>query len=130
MREGLRQIGVADAFQWIDGSFSEDIETTEQRDPDDIDVVTYGLLPANLGDIQTALNAHPHIFNPKITKQQFSCDAYFVDMSLSARAVHFHTCYWLGLFSHKRVSNLWKGMLLVSLNIDDIAAKNALGAIP
>lgn len=124
MRDELRRIGVTDAFQWIDGSFSEDIEATEQRDPGDIDVVTFGQLPAN------ALNAHPDLFNPQATKRQFSCDAYFVDMSLPAVAVHFQTCYWLGLFSHKRVTNLWKGMLLVPLDVDDVAAQNALGVVP
>lgn len=129
MRNELRRIGINDAFQWIDGSFSEDIEATEQRDPGDIDVVTFGQLPPGLVDARAALNAHPNLFNPEIAKQQFCCDAYFVDMALPTVAVHFHTCYWLGLFSHKKVSNLWKGMLLIPLGIDDVAARHALGVV-
>ena len=130
MRNELRRIGISDAFQWIDGCFSEDIEATEQRDPGDIDVVTFGELPANLGDTRAALTAHPHLFDPSLAKQQFCCDAYFVNMSLPSTAIHFYTCYWLGLFSHKKASNLWKGMLLIPLDVDDLAAQTALGAVP
>lgn len=129
MRNELRRVGVTDAFQWIDGSFSEDIEATEQRDPGDIDVVTFGLLPADLPNTQVALDSHPNLFDPELAKQQYCCDAYFVDMSLSAVAVHFYTCYWLNLFSHKKVSNLWKGMLCVPLDVDDDAAQGALGVV-
>ena len=126
MRHELRELGVSAGFQWIDGSFSEDIESTEQRDPGDIDVVTFGLLPNYITDSQEAIEQHPNLFNPQLAKQEFSCDAYFVDMMLPAIAVHFHTCYWFGLFSHKKVSNLWKGMLLVPLESNDSEAFEAL----
>lgn len=129
MRAELRRIGVRDAFQWIDGSFSEDIESTEQRDPGDIDVVTFGRLPPDLDNTLAAVHAHPGLFDSQEAKRQFSCDAYFVDMRLSAEAVHFHTCYWLSLFSHKRVTNLWKGMLLIPLGEDDLEAENALRGV-
>jgi hypothetical protein len=129
MRQALRDLGVTDAFQWVDGSFSEDIEATEGRDPGDIDVVTFGSLPEHLSGVEDAISLHPQVFNPEVSKQQFKCDAYFVDMSLPAVAVHFHTCYWLSLFSHRRVSNLWKGMLLVPLGSDDDDAHLALGAM-
>jgi hypothetical protein len=129
MRAALRGVGVRDAFQWVNGSFSEDIEATEQRDPGDIDVVTFGRLPTGLSGL-SAFNAYPEIFNPVRSKDTYSCDAYFVDLALPAEAIHLHTCYWLGLFSHKRVSNLWKGMLKVALGADDTAAQNALGGLP
>jgi len=127
MRRELGVFGVSDCFQWINGSFCEDIESTEQRDPGDIDVVTFGCLPQAFNS-QMALQLQPNLFDPNVTKLLFSCDAYFVDMSLPAIAVHSATCYWLGLFSHKRVSNLWKGMLCVPLE-DDHAAQIALEAL-
>lgn len=130
MRRALRQIGVTDAFQWIDGSFCEDIEATESRDPGDIDIVTFGTLPSRFTSVQHALSLHPELFSPTQSKQKYSCDAYFVDMNLPSKAVHYHTCYWLGLFSHKRVTSLWKGMLSVPLISDDVAAQESLGAIP
>jgi hypothetical protein len=37
------------------------------------------------------------------------------------------TRYWFGLFSHQRVTSLWKGMLSVSLQSDDDAARSLLG---
>lgn len=33
--------GILCGFQWVDGSFSEDIEKSEQRAPNDIDVVSF-----------------------------------------------------------------------------------------
>ncbi|HET7163119.1 MAG TPA: hypothetical protein VFI32_10670, partial [Rhodanobacteraceae bacterium] len=69
MRHQLRQIGVAEAFQWIDGSFCEDIEATEDRDPGDIDVVTFGTLPPRFASVQAALDAHPELFSPAQSKQ-------------------------------------------------------------
>lgn len=38
------------------------------------------------------------------------------------------TAYWFGLFSHSRVSNLWKGILSVPMNSDDAAARAILDA--
>src|SRR6266480_256770 len=41
LRAELRKHGMIDAFQWIDGSFLEDVEAAEGRAPRDIDVVTF-----------------------------------------------------------------------------------------
>ncbi len=41
LRAELRKHGMAQAFQWVDGSFLEDVEVTEARPPGDIDVVTF-----------------------------------------------------------------------------------------
>ena len=40
LRREFFKIGLK-GFQWVDGSFVEDIEMHEGRDPDDIDVVTF-----------------------------------------------------------------------------------------
>ncbi|WP_414651656.1 DUF6932 family protein [Hafnia paralvei] len=36
-------MGLAEGFQWVDGSFTENIELIERRTPNDVDVVTFSL---------------------------------------------------------------------------------------
>lgn len=40
-RKEINKTGLTDGFQWIDGSFIEDVELIEKRPPNDIDVVTF-----------------------------------------------------------------------------------------
>ncbi|MCL2004836.1 MAG: hypothetical protein FWG73_01615 [Planctomycetaceae bacterium] len=40
-REGLHKSGLSSGFQWLNGSFLENIEDLESRHPNDIDVVTF-----------------------------------------------------------------------------------------
>ena len=54
-RAALHQLGLISGFQWLDGSFMEDVETQESRSPNDVDVVTYFSLPS--GETQATLFA-------------------------------------------------------------------------
>src|SRR5437660_55494 len=40
-RDALATAGIVDGFQWLDGSFLENIEEREGRPPGDIDIVTF-----------------------------------------------------------------------------------------
>jgi hypothetical protein len=40
-RQRLRAAGLAVGFQWLNGSFLQDVERFEGRDPGDLDVVTF-----------------------------------------------------------------------------------------
>lgn len=40
-RAALHGMGLVSGFQWLDGSFTEQVETLERRPPKDIDVVTF-----------------------------------------------------------------------------------------
>lgn len=126
MRAQLASVGVVSGFQWIDGSFTEDIETTDGRDPGDIDVVTFASLPAD-SNKEVLLNSCGYLFNPDEAKSTYGCHAFFVDMSMSPELVHEHTCYWLSLFSHRRATHLWKGMLKIAVPSNDDEAKKLLG---
>jgi hypothetical protein len=44
-RAWLHNLGILSGFQWVDGSFLEDIETIAKRPPNDIDVVTFFDMP-------------------------------------------------------------------------------------
>lgn len=79
-RGALLRAGLVDGYQWLDGSFVEDIETASRRDPNDIDIVTFASSPADLGDRKDWLHANEGLLDPRRTKQGFLCDAYFVDL--------------------------------------------------
>lgn len=129
-RAQLTAAGLVNGFQWIDGSFVEDIEATANRPPNDLDVVTvyWGY---DIAFQQQVFAAFPEVANPILSKANFSVDHYVVDASFSPPFTVEWTRYWISLFSHNRVS-VWKGMVRVNLNTpgDDATAANFLAAQP
>jgi hypothetical protein len=132
-RKALRNLGVIDAIQWIDGSFCEDVERTRGRPPGDIDLVTLLLRPAaHQTDAEWAalIGSNLSIFNSQLSKAKYHCDSYFIDLSLPLPLTLSQVTYWFGLFTHQRTTALWKGILQVPLLSDDVLAdahvKNAL----
>ena len=116
-RSALRAAGIAEGFQWIDGSFVEAVELTRQRPPGDIDVVTFGRRPPGMSDEAwaTMVKGRSDLFRAKETKRLYKCDAYFVDMGVASDWLVIQTAYWSSLFSHQRETFLWKGMLQIDL---------------
>ena len=125
-RERLRNEGLTNGFQWLDGSFLEDIETKESRPPRDIDVVTvyWGYdLP-----FQAQLLADfPEVANPALSKANFSVDHYPFDAGFDPAVTLEWTRYWILFFSHDRLG-VWKGMLRIELDTpaDDAAARQEI----
>ena len=113
-------------FQWLDGSFLEDIERTEGRAPRDLDVVTF-YLPPTMGFNATVVASRPDLIDRAAVKGAFLLDHFFVDMQSHPEAVVEHARYWTHLFSHRR-DKLWKGMLRLELNTvaDDATALTLL----
>lgn len=121
-RDGLARIGIVDGFQWIDGSFVEDVERIEKRPPHDIDVVTFFHIPAGASEEDIV---QEEIMDHVLVKKRFRTDAYF----------HVHeeewdfgaieaVVYWNSLFSHRR-DRIWKGYVQIDLSpeLDTIARK-------
>lgn len=134
-RRALYNLGLVTGFQWINGSFVEDIERLEGRPPGDVDIVTFFRRPAAATtDIEWAAfqaNNKPRLdelFLMPIPKQKFKCDAYPVELEIPPELVVFWTHYWFGLFSHRRATFEWKGLLQVPLftAADDDAARQLL----
>jgi hypothetical protein len=112
-------------FQWINGSFCEDIETTERRAPRDIDVITFVDPPQPLlanSQWTAFVNGRPDLFSPNEIKRLYGCHAFMVDLSSAVGSLIWQTTYWFGLFSHKRVTLDWKGVLEIPLPDNDAAA--------
>lgn len=130
-RAALHAAGLRTGFQWLDGSFLEDVEVAENRDPADMDCVTFFQLDQGLS--QTAIvSAQPDLFTNKLVKTNFKVDAYTVDLRQSAKSLVRNSCYWYSVWSHRRTM-AWKGFVQVDLasDLDDVAssllASNASG---
>jgi len=126
-REALMRAGVTQGFQWLNGSFVEDIETIEKRAPNDVDVVTFFQRPTSgKAHWREWSQANRDLFDPRKTKLKYKSDVYGVDLNNPVEHVVDATRYWFGLFSHRRLNSLWKGMLHVPLNASDDAKAAAL----
>jgi hypothetical protein len=128
-RADLRAIGFERGFQWLDGSFVED------KQPRDLDVVSFLYRPQIIQTPQQLLmvmRANGALFVRNLVKAQYRLDAFPIDLDGSPEALVSSARYFLGLFSHRRGDDLWKGMLQVRMEdaADDAAALASLGIAP
>jgi len=116
-RQALYNNGVTDGFQWLNGSFMQDIERQENRPPNDIDIVTFFVLPENLDT--NAMEKMEKLFNTDITKDEYKVDAYpfVLNHQITAPDIKMIS-YWYSMWSHTR-DGIWKGFAQVALSVTD-----------
>lgn len=119
-RAALMDCGIT-GFQWLSGSFVEDVESIRGRPPQDVDVVSVIHRPPDFTSDEKWLefldsDKGELLTDSEAMKDSFHCDAYVIDMNEPVSDVVNVTRYWFGLFSHQRVTNAWKGMALVQLD--------------
>lgn len=122
-RAALHTIGMNSGFQWLDGSFLEEVETLENRSPRDIDVVTFFHRP--IGMLQQDLfHANPQLFDLSQVKTSYHVDGYIQELKGdSPEALVEKATYWYSMWSHRR-DQLWKGFLQIDLApVEDITAR-------
>ena len=127
-RSELYQAGITSGFQWVDGSYLENIEVLENRPPNDMDIVTFtdftGL------DQQALITNHPTLFIPNKAKEIYSIDAYYVELGnqLEQESVRL-VSYWYSMWSHRR-NGVWKGFLQIKLDsANDACARTLLNEL-
>ena len=84
-RSALRAVGLAEGFQWIDGSFVEAAELTRLRPPEDVDVVTFCWRPKGMDIAAWAalVKERPDLFDPGESKRIYKNGyEWFVDPPL------------------------------------------------
>ena len=109
-RTALNNLGIIQGFQWIDGSFVENVEFLQNRSPHDIDVVTFYRIPPN--ETQLSLfQKNEKLFTPDEVKKSFNIDSYMIEME---RWSIKNITYWYSLWSHTR-HGIWKGFIELSL---------------
>lgn len=134
-RASLHAVGLTSGFQWLDGSFAENIEIgTCARPPNDIDVVTFYRLPAGVTQVDLVVSA-PGLFpedaeEVQALKGRYKVDAYAVHLELGADRLVDRSAYWYGVWGHQRDTFTWKGFVQVDLSPADDAAARALLASP
>jgi hypothetical protein len=115
----LHGAGLVTGFQWLDGSFLENIELIEAREPNDLDLVTFFRLPAGVTQ-QEVMRRAPDAFprtraDRTMCKGNFFVDPQSIDLdSPPERLVQLST-FWYSLWSHRRDMR-WKGLLQVDLD--------------
>lgn len=129
-RAVLHSAGVTSGFQWCNGSFAEDVERRELRAPNDIDVVTFLVLPTGTSEADV-LALVPVLFTDDAAiKAAFRVDGYFVNAADVVTDVIRQTTYWYSMWSHRR-DEAWKGYLQIDLAPDeDAAAATRLRGLP
>ena len=128
-RQALYDVGIDSGFQWLDGSFMEQIEQLESRPPNDVDVVTFFHLPPGT-DQQQLAQEHRNLFLTKETKSRFHVDGYpfILGGPIASHDIKLIS-YWYSMWSHRR-SGLWKGFVQVDLSPnEDASALAALALI-
>ena len=114
-RADLHAAGITSGFQWLDGSFLEQVEALEGRAPRDMDVVTFLALPQDL-DQRSLAQRHGSLFDQKHVKTTYAMDAYFAVLGQPTDQWQVkNITYWYSLWSHRR-DRLWKGFVQVDLD--------------
>lgn len=116
-RAALHEAGLVRGFQWLNGSFCEDVETIEGRAPNDLDVVSFYHLPPSTTQAQLAA-LHPDTFDKNGVKARWKVDGYTVSLGGPPERLIERGAYWYGAWSHRR-DDLWKGFLQVNLEPND-----------
>lgn len=116
-RAGLHGAGILRGFQWLDGSFLEDVESREGRSPRDLDLLTiyWGYDREFLLSLKAKF---PAFSDHGLAKAKYSLDHYELDAGFSPGLTVDMARYWALLFSHTR-NAVWKGMLKIDLDTGD-----------
>lgn len=130
-RKALSREGIERGFQWINGSFVEDIERSQSRPPSDIDVVTFFHIPP--GDTQMSLvDKSPTLFNMdedfyrEDRKRRYGVHAFMVCLDGSPTTLVQSSRLWYRTWSMNANLDL-KGYIHVPLDpLDDMTGSDVL----
>ena len=126
-RRALHQAGLIKGVQWIDGSFVRDVEKFENRNPDDIDVVTFFYIPDGY-QARDFFHAFPDLLHNESTRERFGVDSYCFQLNqITSEEIISQSTYWYSLWSHT-VDGRWKGYLEIDLSDGDDAQARPSGA--
>lgn len=117
----LDGLGYSGGLQFVDGSFTENVEGREGRSPNDIDVFSYLVRPAryqqdhNLWATSGFVEWSNEIADRSLNKARFHLDTYAIAVDQHGPlSLILETTYWYSLFAHKKLTHDWKGFLRIS----------------
>jgi hypothetical protein len=116
-RSEMRKSGIS-GFQWLDGSFVEDIENSSRnRPPQDLDILTF-YYPITVAQNTNILANFIEFVDRKACKTKFKLDHLMINIGVNPVIIIEFTRYFLQLFTHNR-DQVWKGMLKMEVGITD-----------
>lgn len=116
----LYEIGIKNGFQWVDGSFTESVETTRNRPPNDIDIVNF----ADLSSIdESVIKQNSSLFDNNYNKSHYKVDGYWVNLNQPLKDGIKNCTYWYSMWSHQKQTNLWKGFFSIDFGDDHAASE-------
>lgn len=120
-RGELRDCGWHSGFQWLNGSFLEDVERVGHgREPGDIDVVSF-LYYSEVFDFEKARHLASSDGHEDV-KARFWIDSYVVNLNGPVDVVLCWAMYWQSLWGHRKLDRMEKGFVRVSIGDDDGSA--------
>lgn len=130
----FRRVLLGEGFegvQWLDGSFSEDKETTLKLPPSDLDLVTFYLAksPSFSSDF---LAKFPDFASRPWIKANFDLDHFWMPANEMLLSDLLSLSAWFaGLFGHRKSDGVRKGLVQVPLGdpADDLAARTLLNTV-
>lgn len=110
-RAELHAHGATAGFQWLDGSFVENVEQLEGRSPKDVDCVTFLWDP----DGTVAQQMPEFLADHDVVHAFRSVDHYWVELNAIGPSDLIHqAAYWYSVWSHRR-NQIWKGFVEIDL---------------
>ena len=104
--------------QWIDGDFVENIEASENRDPDHVVVISL-IYRLEKEHNQRVLHSFPEFVDSKLSRETLRVEHHAFVINLSPEYTVLFSKHWNMLYGHNR-RGIWKGMLEMPL-YDDYA---------
>ena len=126
----MRKFGIT-GFQYLDGSFLEDIENSPfKRPPDDLDLLTF-FAPVTAAQEASILANFLDFVDRASCKTNYQLDHMVVNLGSHPIYIVEFTRYYIQLFTHNR-SNVWKGMLKLDIGTkgEDDDANDFLISLP
>lgn len=126
-RQHILSDGYDQGFQFINGSFVEDVEAIRGRPPGDIDVMSFLVRPQKYVGDQSAWETVGKQFwltevrGRAANRARFSLDTF---AALLDEANYRNFTYWHGLFSEQKRTFAPKGYIVI--NLDPVADRAAL----
>ena len=125
-RNALHTAGLVRGFQWVNGSFVTNTAQIANRDPNDIDVVTFYHLPEGYTQ-ETLLNTSPTTFDRTAVLAKYNADTDIICLDTSDMFYLLKvSVFWHSFWSHT-IQGYRKGYLVIPLdNSMDASARMIL----
>lgn len=125
-RKKMHKENIRIGFQWLYGSFVENIEVSQKREPKDLDIITFYRGFSESG-IQELKKTFPEYLSPKSSLKKYNLDHSAFIMDISPEFTVELLMNSMQLCTHTRKGE-WKGILRLEINTpeEDETALNYL----